>query len=339
MPVLIDGHLDLAFNALNKGRDLSQPLDDLRRLEQRSSETALVTLPELRQAGISVVFATTFTYPSRPGKNFEGAYSSAKEAQQQGLAQLELYERWEDAGLIRILRTRANLETQLQENPNDKTGVVLLMENADPIIKPEDLESWARRGLRIVGPAWRATRYAGGTHEPGPLSELGVELVQAINELKLTLDSSHLAEESFWQALQLNPQHLIASHSNARKFVASDRQLSDDMIKAIATRGGIIGLVLGSPFLKAKGDPFKTKSPGHSSLADVRKHAKHIAGLSSWQHLAIGSDFDGGFGVEETPLEITRGADFAKLGEAVPEKAKAGFLGENWLRFLRQALP
>ena len=250
-PILIDGHLDLAYNVMAAKHDLTLPLGKLR---QRDA-AALVTLPELRRAGVRVVFGTIFTMPAKRqslgGKESltgEG-YKTPQEAKALGLAQLELYERWEEAGEVRILRTQGDLETQLALKGEDAPiGLVLLMEGADPLVTPDDLGEWVKRGLRIVGPAWQGTRYAGGTKAPGPLTELGRELVQAVHEAGITLDVSHLAEESFWEALALNPTSVIASHSNARALVPTDRHLSDDMLLALAERDAVVGPRHRQPF-------------------------------------------------------------------------------------------
>ena len=60
-------------------------------------------------------------------------------------------------------------------------GLVILMENADPIIEPKQFEEWYERGVRLVGPAWRASRYCGGTGQPGPLTDLGHELLEIVD--------------------------------------------------------------------------------------------------------------------------------------------------------------
>ena len=339
--VCIDGHLDLAYNVLAAGRDLTRPLEELR----RQDKTALVTLPGLRRAGVRVVFGTIFVRPadatSLGGKSkLEGkVYETPEEARKLGLAQLELYERWEEAGEIRILRTLDDLDTHLAANETEdsRVGVVLLMENADPLRTPDDLEEWTKRGLRIVGPAWQRTRYAGGTKAPGPLTDSGVELIQAMNEANVTLDVSHLAEESFWGALDLNPVSVIASHSNARALVSTDRHLSDDMLLALAERDAVVGLVIANPFLRTGVTEASRKE--ETTLQDVRRHAEHIARLIGWERVAIGSDFDGGFGVPDVPKEVSSVLDFVKLGDAVPEEAREDFLGQNWLRFLRWTLP
>ncbi len=343
MPLYIDGHLDLASNVTAAGRDLRLTVEALRLQEAKSRQELLVSLPELQQAGVGIVFATLFTMPRRaPGADSlpeAQSYHTPAEASALASEQLDVYERWEEEGWVRILRFRADLERHLDawEKGDKTTALVILMEGADPILSPEALSLWVARGLRLLGPAWQRTRYCGGTQAPGPLSELGVELIHAMNHHKLALDLSHMAEESFWQALELAPQYVFASHANARALTPTDRHLSDAMIRAIGGRDGVVGLVLGNPFIKAG---VTRDHPKESvTLEDVRAQAEHVAALIGWDKVAIGSDFDGGFGVQETPLEIRRGADFAKLGSAAPEEARAGFLGENWLRFLTRVLP
>lgn len=339
--LLIDGHLDLAYNVLAAGRDLTLPLDDLR---GQGHEGALVTLPELRNGGVRLVFGTIYVQPaaaarlSPQGGPLKGrVYSTPEEARALALEQLELYERWEDAGLIRIVRTQSDLEAYKAPGGDAPTGLVLLMEGADPLVTPDDLSEWTARGLRILGPAWQRTRYAGGTRAPGPLTSLGVELMQAMRQEGVVLDVSHLAEESFWEALGTGPDHVIASHSNARTFVPTDRHLSDAMIRALGAKGGVMGLVIANAFLNS--GVTETSPKDQVTLADVSRHAEHVAELIGWDKVAIGTDFDGGFGVADVPAELHRGADFTRLGEAVPEEARADFLGATWFRFLQKALP
>lgn len=156
-------------------------------------------------------------------------------------------------------------------------------------------------------------------------------------ESGMALDVSHLAEESFWQALDVWQGPILASHSNARALVNTDRHLTDDMISAIAAKDGMIGLVLANSFLKAgvsRGDP-----KASVTLQDVQVQAQHIASLAGWRRLGIGSDFDGGFGRQEVPFELDRAADFRQLEVIAPLKERAGLLGGNWLEFLRRTLP
>ncbi|MDA4131037.1 MAG: membrane dipeptidase, partial [Thaumarchaeota archaeon] len=248
----------------------------------------------------------------------------------------------EQDGHISIIESRTKLEEVLESS--FKVGVVLLMEGADPMRFPAEAKTWFDSGVRIVGPAWRKTRYSGGTGEPGPLSPEGRELIKEMDTLGLILDTSHLAEQSFNEAMDLFHAPVIASHANCRAFTPTDRQLSDKMIQAITTRDGVIGTVLYNAFLDP-GWVGRGKKKAEVTLATVIKHMKHVCELTGDKlHIGIGSDFDGGFGAEAIPAELDTVADLQKLGLALRE---AGFsaeessdvLGGNWIRLLRRALP
>ncbi|MDX1532221.1 MAG: membrane dipeptidase, partial [Rhodothermales bacterium] len=296
----VDGHLDLAINVVAHGRDLTRTMQAIRREEQRSSMEVLVTFPELRRGGVGIVVGTLYTVPRdfvRPAgappltaRQRGLTYETPEEAERLALEQLAIYERWEAQGWVRILRTRADLEGHVRgwEAGGRTVGLIVSMEGADPIRTPDDLPVWIDRGLRLIGPAWQRTRYCGGTHAPGPLTPLGRELVLAMKEEEVPLDVSHLAEESFWDALDLGAEVVFASHSNARAVAPGDRHLSDPMIEEIGDRDGLVGLALGNELVKAgvrRGDPKSSVT-----LDDVRAHAEHVAGLIGWNRVGIGSD-------------------------------------------------
>src|SRR5262249_47892800 len=148
-------------------------------------------------------------------------------------------------------------------------------------------------------------------------------------------------EESFWQALERFGGPVIASHSNCRALVPTDRHLSDQMIRAIAERDGVIGTVLANQFLVSGWTP----AAGPVTLEAVVRHIDRICQLTgSARHSALGSDFDGGFGVESTPDAFDSIADLSKLAGALAQRDYSpadieGILGGNWLRFLSHALP
>src|SRR5690606_8922892 len=104
------------------------------------------------------------------------------------------------------------------------------MEGADTILEPKQVEEWYERGVRAVGLAWMATRYSAGTGAPGKLSSLGRALLEVMASFNMILDLSHMAEDAYLEAVDHYPGVLIASHSNPRKFVNTDRHLSDAMI-------------------------------------------------------------------------------------------------------------
>jgi membrane dipeptidase len=218
---------------------------------------------------------------------------------------------------------------------------VLLLEGADAIRDESDLHMLFDAGLRIVGLAWQRTRFAGGTRAPGPLTPLGVQLLPMLDRLGIIHDTSHLAEESFWQLLDLAAGPVIASHSNCRAIVPTDRQLSDQMICAVSSRGGVIGINLYEKFLLSPEEYGKRRA----TLEDVVRHARHICDLTGdAAHVGLGTDMDGGFGREKIPAEIETSADLLRLGGALSaggfgDEQIGAILGGNWLRFFARSLP
>ncbi len=354
--MIVDAHEDIAYNALHHDRDVRRPLaairsDQRRRRGQQSTpptsgaalsgmeQTAMLALDAHRRGGVGLVFGTIFVPPG-----------DLEAMAHDGLAQLTWYEQLvasEPPPGVRLIRSRAELSA-LRRDWDAATsaearlvGLVLLMEGADPLPAPESVRDYYARGLRILGTSWHGTRYGGGTRAAGPLTPLGHALLNEMAQLRMILDVSHMAEETFWQALNAFPGRVIASHSNCRVYTPTDRHLSDEMIRALAARDAVIGTVLANSFLQGgwkMGDPLLT-------LDAVVRHVDHICQLTgSTRHCAIGSDFDGGFGVESTPAELDSVADLGRIGEALSAHGYsaadvAGILGGNWLRLLAEALP
>ncbi|MFI5271543.1 MAG: dipeptidase [Ktedonobacterales bacterium] len=347
---IVDAHEDIAYNALHHDRDIRRPLAAIRAARTTPpevhaehaplsgmEETAMVALDAHRRGGVGLVFATIFVSPA-----------ALDTMAADGLAQLAWYEQLAatEPG-VRLIRTRAELGTlrrdwQAAPAPGERpVGLLLLMEGADPLPEPASIQTYYDRGLRILGTSWHGTRYGGGTRAPGPLTALGGGLLDTMARLGMLLDMSHMAEETFWQALERFPGTVLASHSNCRAFTPTDRHLSDDMIRALAARDAVIGTVLANAFLQGgwkAGDPPLT-------LEAVVRHIDHICQLTgSARHCAIGSDFDGGFGVESTPAELDSVADLGRIAGTFSAHGYsaddiAGILGGNWLRLLDRALP
>lgn len=345
--MLIDAHLDLAFNAVALGADITLPLDALRASAYGQEaiargETPTVSLPILREADVRVAFGTIFVQPGSQTVHLGGpTYLTAEEANTQGWAQLRYYQGLAARHEITLIANAADLDRTLDRS-TAAPALVPLMEGADPIRDVAELEQWYAGGIRIIGLAWSATRYSGGTGAPGPLTAAGRELVGAMRPFNLALDTSHMAEESFWQALELHNGPVLASHSNCRAFVSTDRQLSDDMIRAIVERDGVIGVV---PFNKFLVSGWTFEQGKSVQMTEVVRHIEHICELAGdTLHVGIGSDFDGGFGVESTPAGIQSIADLHNIYGALVDHGwrsddAANVLSGNWARWLRTALP
>ena len=346
---LVDSHLDLAENVTLFGRDLTLSAAKIRTLEKRTTRQATVSLPELERGGIAVVFATVTAgfLVEDVGEDFEprsAIYHTPEEAEAQALTQIELYESWEEQGRARLLKSVDDLDHHLRLWQDDrKPGLVILMEGADPIVDVRDLPVWWRRGLRMIGLTFGDTKYGVGVgggspaFKPGGLTPEGFELLGQMAELGFIWDISHLAEDGVWQGLGSGFPRLCASHANAGALIPTNRHLSDEVIRAVAERGGVIGLVLYNGFL----EPRWKRDEAISVTLDehLRRHADYIANLGGWKHLGIGSDLDGGFGLEESPSEIDTVADLYKVGSVVPAEAREAVLSTSWLDFLRSSLP
>lgn len=348
--LIIDAHQDIAFNAVAMERDYTLPVAETRAREgDRPLDIATNGLPDALAGGVGLVFGTLYVAPEVAQRiSPKKFYRSAQEAHDQALEQLTIYRALAERPDVSIIETRGDLAKLLAERAAGaaRQGIVVLMENADPVREPIEAHEWQDRGVRLIGPAWHATRYCGGTGMPGPLTELGRELMREMGRAKLALDVSHMAEESFWQALDLFDGPVIASHSNCRALAPGpreDRHLSDAMIKALIERDGVIGTVLYNRFLDSSWTLEKGKQA--VTLDALLRHIDHICQIAGdARHVAIGSDFDGGFGCEAIPREIDTVGDLARIADALRaagfvEDDVAAVMGGNWARRLETILP
>jgi membrane dipeptidase len=349
---IVDAHEDVAWNALAAGRDILRSARETRRLEEgtgvsRRCGSCTVGLPDWLAGGVAVVGGTLFAAPARRGRYDPQAYATAEEAHALALAQLDYYHRLAgESDRVDLVGSRADLDRVLAdwEGEGRRVGVIPLMEGADPIREPAEAEFWFERGVRVVGPAWRTgSRYAGGDGRPGALTDAGRGLLEVMAEVGMVLDVSHLAEESFYEAVDRYEGRVVASHSNPRARVPGPRQLSDAMIRRLAGRGGVVGIALYNAFLQpgwVEGDPKDAVSVG--DVAAAIDHVCQVVG--DGEHVGLGSDLDGLFGSESTPAGIDTVADLVRIGPALGEMGYgeaeiAAVLGGNWLRLLQEALP
>jgi membrane dipeptidase len=352
--LVVDAHEDIAYNAICFGRDYRRSVLTTRRLETNTdipahNGIATVGSPDALLGRVALTFATLFVAPKSKNPSPWDALSYSDERQAYKLAsrQMDYYERLADESeKIRLVRTLDDLDVVLatwedgKEIGDHQQGLVILMENADPIIEPKQFEEWYERGVRIVGPAWQGTRYCGGTGQPGPLTKLGHELLDIMADFNAILDLSHMAEQSYLEAIDHYEGVIIASHSNPRRFRDSDRHLSDDMIRRLAERDGVMGIVLYNAFLSntwKKGE----KLPLSVVIAAI-DHVCQVTGSAA--HVGLGSDFDGGFGLESIPDGLDTVGDLWTIGKALREHGYeepdiAAVLGGNMIRKLRQTLP
>lgn len=355
--IILDAHLDIAYNTILWGREFTQSVYKQR---QREANTDIpqkegvitVALPEALLGRVGVVFGTLFTSPATSASFSDEkiSYRTPREAYQHALDQWDVYQRLADQnGNIALIRTKAELESVLAtwqegvEFAQHKLGILISIEGGDSILEPSQFEEWYERGVRAVGPAWSGTRYSGGTGQPGPLTALGRELLEVMASFKAILDLSHMAQEAFLEAVERYEGTVIASHSNARRFSDTDRHLSDDMIRRLAERDGVMGIPMYNRFLKQ--DWTRTDRKDAVTLQQVAAAIDHICQLTgSARHVGIGSDLDGGFGLAATPAEIDTIGDLRLIEPVLQSRGYApadihNIMCGNFLRILRQTLP
>jgi len=360
--LIFDAHLDLAWNAVSFNRDLTLPVDDLRRREEgmddhKARKKLTTSLPELRRGGVALCVATLLARGG-PEQKFQSGYkrtdldfATQSIAYAAAHAQLAYYQLLEKQGHLRMIRTRRDLDAHYDAAVKNPTGVplgiVLSMEGADPIVSPDQAAEWFGNGLRAIGPAhYGRSHYAYGTATNGPLSEGGVRLLKEMQRLGIALDVTHLSDDSMAQALDLFDGPVLASHHNCRALVPGDRQLTDEQIKRLVQRDAVIGAALDAWMLYPNWERGKTTPESSGvTLQTVADHVDRVCQLAgSTRHSAIGSDLDGGFGTEQTPLDLKTIADMQNIAPILSQRGygeddiNAIFHG-NWLRFFRRALP
>lgn len=352
--LVVDAHLDLAMNAVMWNRDLALGALATRQIERDEGFTekgrcaGTVGFPDLRAGEIGLVFATVIARKNH-GQNSGIDFRTHEIAFAQAQGQLAFYRELERQGIIRLIRNRDDLaawRSAWEEDPaNAPFGFVLLMEGADPIVSPEQARLWWDDGLRMVGLAhYGPSAYAFGTGSAGPLTEKGRALLREMDALGLMLDASHLTDESFNQALDLFNGPVLASHSNCRTLVPGDRQLDDAMIRRLIERDAVIGAVMDAWMLQPNWERGVTTNEGLTldAVAEQIDHVCQIAGNN--RHAAIGSDLDGGYGIEQTPCDLDTIADVQKIPDLLRKRGYteddiAAIMHGNWLRSLEKGLP
>ena len=350
---IVDAHLDLAMNALEWNRDLTVEISELNAREMGMNDKpdrgkATVSLNELRKGEIGLVVATQIARFVKPESTLTG-WNSPQQAWAQTQGQLAWYETMVEIGEMRMIKTSADLENHLAIWKNDKRaiGFVLSLEGADSIVDISYLEKAYNKGLRAIGPAhYKEGRYANGTDSVGKMGTKGLELLKEIERLKMILDLTHLCDDAFWQALDHYDGALWASHNNCRKFVNHNRQYSDEQIKAIIERKGVIGVALDAWMMvpnwtRGVSDPISAACNLEIAVNNI-DHICQLAGNTN--HVGIGSDLDGAYGKEQCPYDLETIADLQKIGHLLEKRGYktediSKVMHQNFIDFLLKNLP
>ena len=197
--------------------------------------------------------------------------------------------------------------------------------------------------MRIIGPAhYGVSPYAHGTGTVGGLFPLGPALLKSMERVGMILDVTHLSDQCFDEALDVYGGPVLASHHNCRALVPDQRQLTDDQIKRLISRGAVIGTALDDWMLypgwvRGKSNPELVKL---EAMVDHMDRVCQLAGNT--RHAGIGTDLDGGFGKEQSPIDLDTIADLQRVPDMLRKRGYKdadveGIMYANWVRFFKEA--
>ena len=352
-PFIFDVHLDLSMNALEWNRDLSRPLVEIREREADQTDKpdrgqGTVSLPEMRRGNIGLFVGTQIARYTKRHNPLPGWHSPAQAwAQTQG--QLAWYREMEQQGELAQITNLEQLEAHLakwETGPTESLpiGYLLSLEGADSMVTLGHLEQAYASGLRALGPAhYGPGTYAPGTDESGPLGQAGPDLLREMERLGIILDVTHLSDESLDQAMDLFDGTVWASHCNCRALVPGDRQLSDEQLKRVIERDGVIGAAFDA-WMLIPGWQRSVTTPESSgvALSHVVDHIDYVCQLAGdAKHACIGTDLDGGFGREQSPGDMDTIADLQKIPTILASRGYSpedidGIMGGNAIDLLRR---
>ena len=352
--LIFDAHLDLSMNALEWNRDLTDTVHEIRSREKGLSDkkdrgSGTVALPDMRRGRVGLCVATQIARYVKKGNDRSG-WHSPEQAWAQTQGQLAWYRSMEERGEISQISDVASLthhvDLWLKNHPSDEpVGYILSLEGADSILTMAHLERAWEQGLRAVGPAhYGPGTYAQGTHATGGLGARGRELLKEMEKLGIILDATHLCDDSFAEAMDVFGGHVWASHSNCRAILPHERQFSDEQLKLLIARGAVVGGVFDAWMLVPNWERGKTlPDQAGVKLEHVVDHIDHVCQLAgNARHSGIGTDLDGGYGLEQSPSDIDTIADLQRLPELFAARGYSkedisGIMHGNFIRFLEKA--
>lgn len=350
---LVDTHIDVPYRIFGAWEDVTA-----------ATAGGDFDYPRAVQGGLNIPFMSIYT-PA----DLEATGGSFREANQLIDSVEAMAGRAPDRFML--VHSVADVQAAMSQG---RIGLAMGMENGSPLAgKLENVAFFARRGIRYITLTHSLSNHLSDSsfdaNRPWKgLSDFGREVVREMNRVGVMIDISHVSDEAFWQVIEISQAPVIASHSSARHFVPGfERNMSDEMIQALAKKGGVIQVNFGSAFITAEANTVLTKllteraqflaehglsadSPEArewiaafrkenpfplASLQQVADHFEHIIKLVGVDHVGIGSDYDGvgpslPVGLEDVSRYPSLVAELLRRGYTEADIAR--ILGGNLLR-------
>ena len=301
--IVVDLHNDLMLDVQSGKRDIT-----------RRSPVGHSDLPRFREGGVDVQVFALFVHPSE-----------ADRGRQRVSALLDAFDHLAASNQSALSSVTSAAEIR-QLHGTGRLAVVLAVENGSALEgDPAYVDVLFRRGVRMMGLTWNNSNgLADGALESthGGLTPVGRAVLQWMQDVGMVVDVSHLSEKSFWDVLAATHGPIVATHSNAAGLTSHQRNLTDDQLRAMAERGGVVGVNFVPAFL------------GGASLAQVLEHVTYLVSLIGANGVALGSDFDGFTGRVNGLEDVSRlpALTAALLGRSYEPETIRKILGENALR-------
>ena len=308
--LIIDGHTDAILDVHHGRRDFFE-----------RGSNGHVDLPRLKEGGVGAVALALFTTDDH-----------VADATAHTRALLETFERLVTAGRGLV---HARSASDIERSAADGTvAAFATIEGGEAIGTSIDtLHEFRDGGVVLMTLTWnRRNAIARGVHGDGDdgLSDFGRDVVREMERIGMIVDVSHLSDRAFSDVLAAVTRPVVASHSNLRAICDHPRNLTDDQMRAIAERGGLVGLTFAGLFVDPK--------PEKVTIERVFEHLDRMIDLAGIDHVGIGTDFDGfadSYGLvmpdcTGLPL-IARG--MVDRGYSSDDVEKV--MGRNWLRVIR----
>jgi len=321
--IVVDTHSDTLGATVPRGREPP------RNLSQRS-ETGKIDIPRLIEGGVTCQAFGMYT----------GSIPDNPLALKTALQMVDSFYRTEEENKDRFIQVKSCDEI-MKAKEAGKVGGMLTIEGAEPLMGDLGLlRIFHKLGVRIVSFTWNwRTEFADGlsaARTGGKLTQKGLEAMEEMRRLGIVLDVSHITDACFWDIVENTKVPFIASHSNCRALCDTARNLTDDMLRALADKGGVTGMNYLGGFVVPQG---KIAAGYQPTVEDLVDHIDHIVKVVGPDYVSLGSDFDGGgglVGLEDTSKvpNITR--VLVKRGYSDEDIKK--ILGGNHLRVFKQVI-
>ena len=264
------------------------------------NENFHIDLPKLKKSDVKIVVFAVYA---------EENYLSQGDGLKKTIQMVDnFYNMIESCDELQLAKNSRDLDNIIK---NNKIAALLALEGAKSIFDLSALRIFYKLGLRLITLTWNhRNQFADGVgeHTNCGLTDKGKELIKEMNRLNILIDISHINEAGFWDVIKLSREPIIASHSNAKAVCDHQRNLTDQQIKAIADKKGVIGVNFCPAFLT------KEKK---ASIKDVMNHIDYIKNLVGDEFVALGTDFDG---IRSVPEGIENAGKLNKLKEIMVNK-------------------